>query len=52
MWIRQSENLAPLTKLCSKNNKFDWSEEQTHAFNKIKQIICEETLLAYPENSH
>ena len=47
MWIRQSEILAPLTKLCFKNNKFDWSEEQTNAFNKIKQIICEETLLDY-----
>ncbi len=49
MWIRRSEILAPLTKLCSKNNKFVWTEEQTNAFDKIKQIICEETLLAYPD---
>ena len=51
MWIRRSEILAPLTKLCSKNNKFVWTEEQTNAFDKIKQIICEETLLAYPDFS-
>ena len=51
MWIRQSEILAPLTKLCSKNNKFVWTEVQTDAFHKIKQIICEETLLAYPDLS-
>ena len=38
MWIRRSEILAPLTKLCSKNNKFDWTEEQTNAFDKTKQI--------------
>ena len=51
MQIRRSEILAPLTKLCSKNNKFVWTEEQTNAFHKIKQIICEETLLAYPDFS-
>ena len=51
MWIRRSEILAPLTKLCSKNNTFVCSEEETNAFYKIKQIICEETLLTYPDFS-
>ena len=31
MWIRRSEILAPLTKLCSKNNKFVWKEELPYA---------------------
>ena len=28
MWIRRSDTLAPLTKLCSKSAKFIWKEEQ------------------------
>ena len=48
MWIRRSELLAPLTKLCSKNAKWEWTNAQQTAFNNIKKVISRETLLAYP----
>ena len=49
MWIRRSEILAPLTKLCSKSTKFSWGEEQQKAFEQIKKVVSQEILLAYPD---
>ena len=49
MWIRRSEILAPLTKLCSKGVKYEWTEEQQKAFNLIKKLASQEVLLAYPD---
>ena len=51
MWIRRSDTLAPLTKLCSKSAKFIWKEEQEKAFNTMKKTLCRETILAYPDFS-
>ena len=51
MWIRRSDTLAPLTKLCSKSAKFEWKEEQEKAFTTMKKILCRETILAYPDFS-
>ena len=48
MFQRRSEILAPLTALTSKNAKWEWTEEHTIAFNKIKKIITREVLLGYP----
>ena len=48
MWIRRSHVLAPLTKLCTKEVKFVWGDEQQKAFDTIKRIISKQTLLAYP----
>ena len=48
MWIRRSEILSPLTKLCSTGTKFVWGEEQQKAFETIKKIVSQEVLLAYP----
>ena len=48
MWIRRSDILAPLTKLCSKKAAFVWGESQQKAFNDMKRILSQETLLAYP----
>ena len=49
MWIRRSEILAPLTKLCSKGVKFEWTDEQQKAFELIKKLVSQEILLAYPD---
>ena len=48
MWIRQSEILSPLTKLCSKGVKFHWDTEQQQTLNTIKRLVSQEVLLAYP----
>ena len=48
MWIRRSELLAPLTALTSKNATWKWGDTEQTAFDRIKQIISKQTLLAYP----
>ena len=48
-WIRQSEVLAPLTCLTSANVKFEWTDVEQMAFDKIKQIVGHETLSSYPD---
>ena len=49
MWISQSEVLVPLTHLTSSNIKFEWTNIEQMAFNKIKQIVGRKTLLSYPD---
>ena len=49
MWIRRSEVLAPLMRLTSANVKFEWTDVEQMAFDKIKQIVGRETLLSYPD---
>ncbi len=48
MWIRRSDVLAPLTALTSKEAKWRWTDVEQNAFDKMKNIISHETLLAYP----
>ena len=51
MWIRRSEILGPLAALTSKNTVWKWTETHTKAFNKMKQVMAREVLLAYPDFS-
>ena len=51
MWPKQSHLLAPLTNLTSKNVKFKWTEEYQKAFDEIKTVIAQETMLIYPDFS-
>jgi hypothetical protein len=48
MWAGRSEILAPLSKLTSKNAKWQWTEVEQEAFENIKKIISKEVLLSYP----
>jgi len=49
MWIHRSEVLAPLTRLTSVNVKFQWTDVEQTAFEKIKRIVGREVLLSYPD---
>ena len=49
MWIRRSDILAPLAKLTSKEAKWKWTEEHQNAFDTIKRIVSQETLLRHPD---
>jgi RNase H-like domain found in reverse transcriptase len=49
MWFRRSALLAPLTSLTSGNVKFEWLPSHQQAFDKIKKVIENEVLLAYPD---
>ena len=48
MWAHRSHVLALLASPTSKTSKWNWTEEHTKAFNKVKKILSGETLLAYP----
>lgn len=39
---------APLTKLLRKNVPWSWQEEQQMAFDKLKAILCRDTMLYHP----
>ena len=41
--------LTPLTCLTSANIKFEWTNVEQMAFDKIKQIVRHEMLLSYPD---
>jgi hypothetical protein len=49
MWIRRSHTLAPLTKLCSKEAKWQWTDLERQAFNDMKNILSRHVLLSYPD---
>jgi hypothetical protein len=51
MRVRTSELLAALTSMISKNVKFNWTDEHQKAFEKIKNIICREVMLTFPDFS-
>lgn len=48
-WKGRSETLAPLTALTSKIKKWKWTEEHESCFERMKKIIAQEVLLAYPD---
>ena len=48
MWIRRSDVLAPLSALTSKDSKWRWEKVEQNAFDTMKRIVGQETLLAYP----
>lgn len=39
----------PLSHLLKKDVKFRWTESQDQAFNKLKDILCTQPLLQYPD---
>ena len=39
---------APLCKLLRKNVPFNWKNEQTESFNKLKEMLCNTPILSYP----
>jgi hypothetical protein len=49
MWPKRSEILAPLSRLTSKNVKFEWTKECQKAFDDMKWYMAQETLLVYPD---
>ena len=46
-WIRRSEILAPLTKLCSTTKKWVWGKEQQDAFEFMRKNISRKVQLSY-----
>ena len=51
LWPRRSHVLEPFTAISSgkKRAKIKWTPQLEEAFHKIKQMVCKETLLTYPD---
>lgn len=51
LWPRRSHILEPLTAISSgrKGTKINWTPQLEDTFQKIKQMVCKETLLTYPD---
>eukprot|EP00957_Ditylum_brightwellii_P130345 9943057-Ditylum_brightwellii.AAC.1 len=45
MWKGRAERLAPLTKLCSKNQSWKWTDTDQKVFEDIKKTVAKNTLL-------
>jgi hypothetical protein len=46
---RFAEIAKPLTQLIRKDVQFKWESSQQAAFEKLKEILCSEQVLAYPD---
>jgi hypothetical protein len=51
MWCKRAHILAPLSKLTSTKVPWKWTLEHQHAFDEMKKIMAQETILAYPDFS-
>eukprot|EP00957_Ditylum_brightwellii_P141214 10759065-Ditylum_brightwellii.AAC.1 len=49
MWKGRAERLAPLTKLCSKNHQWKWTDTEKKAVEGINKTVAKNTLLTYPD---
>jgi hypothetical protein len=49
LYPKQAETLALLTNLCGHKKAFLWKEEQETAFQKIKEMLAQHTMLTYPQ---
>ena len=51
-FIKDFSTLAsPLTRLTKKNENFVWTEEQSKAFETIKELLCKALVLSLPEGT-
>ena len=49
MWPQRSHLMAPLSSMTSSKVKWNWTEECSQAFAKLKDLIAKETLLSFPD---
>ena len=51
LWPRRSHILEPFTAISSgkKGTKIKWTPELEDAFAKVKQMVCQQTMLNYPD---
>ncbi|GKB90062.1 hypothetical protein Tco_0962334 [Tanacetum coccineum] len=42
----------PLTLLTQKDKKFEWGDEQENAFQTLKDMLCDASILALPEGAY
>ena len=48
VWARFTHTLAPLTQITPSKVKLKWTKIKSYAFDRIKQIVAHDNLLACP----
>ena len=48
MWKHRSGISTPLSRMTSKQAKWNWSKECQKAFDTVNKLVSQETLLSYP----
>ncbi len=51
MWPRRSHTLAPLTELLRNPKSFKWKPIHDRAFQAMKALVAQDTLLVYPDHN-
>ena len=51
MWRKRAHELVPITKICSTEVKFKWTDIENNAFIAMKKIVGRDVLLYYPNFS-
>jgi hypothetical protein len=49
LYPKRAATLAPLTDLCGQKKKFTWAADQEQAFQQIKELLAQDTMLTYPQ---
>ena len=48
-WRKRSLLLAPLTAMTGKEKKFVWESKHDKAFQDVKNMVAEDTMLVHPK---
>jgi hypothetical protein len=49
LYPKRAATLAPLTEFCGQKKKFIWAADQEQAFQQIKELLAQDTMLTYPQ---
>ena len=51
LWPRRSHILQPFTEVSAgkKGTKIKWTEELESSFHQVKKMVCQQTMLTYPD---
>ena len=49
LYPKHAKILAPLTNLCRHKTKFVWSDIHEQAFQHMKQLMAQDTMITYPQ---
>ena len=49
LWPQRSLKMAPLTAMTGKGTPFKWTKIHKEAFNAVKQMVAQDTMLSHPD---
>lgn len=49
LWPKRSLIMSPLTSLTGKGTKFIWTKQHSEAFQQVKKMVAQDTMLIHPD---